>query len=159
MHVMEATRFSQLFWPEFVENEGCLFLARDLPLPRLSLATFQDATAVESLHNHVHILDEFEHGAALDGTDPSRGYYDAAHPDFMAACEAGKQIAAMWHAKLMLEYPDRRTRVYFTADDDPIVRFHCVRPNEPAWLDESGWQEQIRLERVLVLDSAVAPRR
>ena len=41
MHVMEATRFSQLFWPEFVENEGCLFWARDLPLPRLSLATFR----------------------------------------------------------------------------------------------------------------------
>ena len=153
MKVTDAGDIGTLFWPEFVEYEGGLFLVRTLPSPRPSLATYPDVTAAETLHNHVHILDEFDHGASLDGTDPTRGYWDQLHPDFLAACEVGKQVAAMWHAKLKLECPDRRTRVYFTTDDNPIVRFHCVRPAEPVWLEEDRWLREIKLGRILVLDS------
>lgn len=153
MRVIEAKALLPLLWPEFVEHEGGLFLAQALPSLRPSLAAYPDLTTAETLHNHIHILDEFDHGASLDGTDPSLGYWDKESPDFMAACEIGKQVAFMWHAKLMIEYPDRHTRVYFTSDDNPIVRFHCIRQDEPVWLEEGRWQNEIRLGQILILDS------
>jgi hypothetical protein len=159
MLVTEAKVLRQTFWPEFVEHEGGLFLSQALPIPHPSLAIYPDLTAAEVFYNHVHILDEFAHNASLDGSDPNRGYWDKTHPDFLAACDVGKWLAEMWHAKLKLEYPDRRTRVYFTSDDNPIVRFHCVRPDQFFWLEEARWLSEINAGRIIVFDSDASASR
>ena len=104
MLVIEAAALLPLCWPEFVERDGGIFLARKLPSP-LGISIHPDLTAAECACNHIHILDHFDHRASLDGSDADRGYWDAAHPDFLAACEIGGKMAAMWHAKLMHEWP------------------------------------------------------
>jgi hypothetical protein len=159
MRMTKVKALLPLFWPDFAEHEGGLFLASTLPQPRLSLDAYSDLTAAEAFHNHVHIPDEFDHDASLDGTNPEGAYWDNTHPDFLAACEIGRRMAVMWHAKLRLEHPNRRTRVYFTSDDNPVVRFHCVRPGESVWLDDAGWLLKIAAGRVVVFDSAAGPPR
>jgi hypothetical protein len=62
--------------------------------------------------------------------------YDVNHPDFADACELGKQMARMWAMKLKADFPRDRFRVYYTQYDNPIVRFHKVRENEPQWLSD-----------------------
>ena len=102
--------------------------ARDI-FPSLSEAEFN--------HNHTHVLDLFDHRAGLE----DEPFYDSRHPDFQAACEFGRLMAASWAAKLAEDFPGRRFRVYFTRDSDPIVRFHQVREREPAYLDPRDWPE------------------
>jgi hypothetical protein len=132
-----------------VEVGGGVFLREVDPA---GLSCFGDLTAAEAFCNHVHVLDLVEHGAGLDGSDPGRGYYDAAHPDFLAAFEASKLIAQCWQAKLARDFPGRRFRVYVCADDNPVVRFHTVRDNEAPWLDERDWAQAVAAGRVLVLE-------
>jgi hypothetical protein len=76
MHVIEVKRLRPMFWPEFVEHEGGLFLSQVLLFPRPSLAIYPELTAAEVFYNHLHILDEFGHSASLDGSDPSRGFWE-----------------------------------------------------------------------------------
>jgi hypothetical protein len=44
----------------------------------------------------------------------------------------------MWAAKLQHDFPRERFRVYYTQYDNPIVRFHRVRTNEPVWLTDEA---------------------
>jgi hypothetical protein len=60
-----AIAFSRLFWPEFVEHDGCVLFADFLPA---NYAGFMnnckgDRAAVERVMNHQHILDLFFHAA------------------------------------------------------------------------------------------------
>jgi hypothetical protein len=142
----------RIAWPSFVEVGGGIFLCETAPSDAAALGRYSDFTEAEAFCNHIHVLDLVEHGAGLDGSDPERGYYDAAHPDFLAASEAGKIIAQSWQAKLARDFPGRRFRVYFCADDNPVVRFHAVRDNEVPWLDERDWVQAVAAGRVLVLE-------
>ena len=36
--------------------------------------------------------------------------------------------------KLKADFPHNRFRVYYTQYDNPIVRFHMVRSDEPMWI-------------------------
>jgi hypothetical protein len=45
-------------------------------------------------------------------------------------------MAGMWAMKLKADFPRDRFRVYYTQYDNPIVRFHKVRENEPQWLSD-----------------------
>ncbi|QJX01209.1 hypothetical protein [Frigoriglobus tundricola] len=149
MKARNAVAILRVAWPSFVEVGGGVFLHEVDPA---GLGCFGDLTAAEAFCNHVHVLDFVEHGAGLDGSDPGRGYYDAAHPDFLAAFEAGTLIAQSWQAKLARDFPGRRFRVYFCADDNPVVRFHTVRDNETPWLDERDWAQAVAAGRVIVLE-------
>ena len=153
MTASDAETILRVAWPSFVEVGGGTFLREAAPSDAASLGRFYDLTAAEAFCNHVHVLDLVEHGAGLDGSDPERGYYDATHPDFLAASEAGKIIAQSWQAKLARDFPGRRFRVYFCADDNPVVRFHTVRDNEAPWLDERDWAQAVTAGRVLVLEA------
>ena len=68
------------------------------------------------------------------GLDETEEIYDESHPDFIAACELGKTVARMWALKLKADFPNEHFRVYYTQYDNPIVRFHKVRPHEHVWL-------------------------
>lgn len=102
-------------------------------------------TETECFINHTHLLDKFRNGATSERRDAvSHDFevveeaYDVNHPDFVGACELGKQIARMWATKLKSDFPLDRFRVYYTQYDNPIVRFHKVRENETVWLDDDA---------------------
>lgn len=146
MHIIDASGFAKWFWPTFVVNDGLVFLELAKGNTTYDTDLFPDRTTIESFFNHMHILDVFENDAAI--TDEP--FWNANHPHFKLACELGRTLAHSWAHKLSLDFPNRWFRVYYTREDNPIVRFHQVHAGEPPWLDshplESGE------ERVLILN-------
>ena len=108
-------------------------------------------TGWEAFANHQHILDLFEHQA--NKTGDTEDFYIPTHPDFIAACVFGKKLAQIWFSKLQMDFPQYRFRVYYTEEDDPIVRFHRVRVDEPPWLSEQNYENEIAQGKVIVLKS------
>lgn len=140
--VRTASQLLRLFWPDFIEINECVFAAFQCsggPIHELS----EGKTETECFINHTHIFDEFRNSATVehrnvvtDGFDVVEETYDPAHPDFAAACEIGPRMARMWALKLKADFPHQRFRVYYTQYDNPIVRFHRVRPSEHVWLTD-----------------------
>jgi hypothetical protein len=135
-NVSAALKVSQILWPDFVEEHGCVFLGRHSgsnPPP-----ASDTATGWESFINHTHILDEFDNSAEkIVGEDV---IYREDHPDFISACELGRRMALLWALKLKSDFPSERFRVYYTQYDNPIVRFHRVRDGESYWLTDEALQ-------------------
>jgi hypothetical protein len=144
--VKTASEVLHVFWPDFVEIDGCFYAAFQCsggPMKQLS----DGKTETECFINHTHILDEFLNRATLsqrehvsEELDAVDETYDTSHPDFIEACEIGREMARMWALKLKAEFPQHRFRVYYTQYDNPIVRFHMVRNDERCWLTD----EQLR---------------
>jgi hypothetical protein len=145
--IQSATRLAAVFWPIFEERFECVFLAGQAVDPA---QVKMDRTGAEASANHVHLFDLFSHGVTWN----EETSYDITHPDFVAACELGKLLARAWWSKLGLDYPGQRFRVYYTERDEPIVRFHCFRRDEPTWLDEATWGAEIARGEVIVLDTS-----
>jgi hypothetical protein len=146
-----------LFQPSFEERHGCVFLAGQSADPA-ALGT--DRTGAEAFANHVHVLDLFTHSASVDGDRRGdRRWYDQTSADFVAACALGKALAWAWFCKLKADYPQYRFRVYYTEQDNPIVRFHRVRVGEGVWLSEADWSEAVVMGEVLVFDTEDDRRR
>ena len=143
--IRTATNVAQILWPDFIEVNDCVFLdffdgenPGELP---------QGKTETECFINHMHLFDEFGNKAATENrthnsevVDVVEETYDINHPDFIAACDLGLKIARMWAVKLKLDFPRDRFRVYYTQYDNPIVRFHKVRSDEPEWLSDDALQ-------------------
>jgi hypothetical protein len=114
----------------------------------------------EAFVNHTHILDEFAHKSDVteqhqiarcvdgdkDSFDDWEIRYLETHPDFIAACELGKAAAKLWALKLCHDFPKDRFRVYYTEYDNPIIRFHKVRIDEPEWLTDEYLATATRLD-------------
>jgi hypothetical protein len=142
--VRTAIHLLRLLWPDFVEVNGCVFAAFQLhggPIEELK----EGKTETECFINHTHLLDEFRNAATSEHRDAvSHGFevvdeaYDVNNPDFVGACELGKQLARMWATKLKWDFPQHRFRVYYTQYDNPIVRFHKVREGETVWLADDA---------------------
>jgi len=102
-----AIAFSRLFWPEFVEHDGCVLSAG------FSLATYNDflsackgdRAAVEAVMNHQHILDLFCH-AASTATAAQLVYI-------------GRILRDIFQVKLKNDFPTRTFLVSF--DDGPFA--------------------------------------
>ena len=140
-----------IVWPEFIELNGAIVRNDG---SQVTGAEGLDKTGFEALASHQHILDLFLHQAGREGDEgEAKGFWIPTHPDFIAACEFGKKLAQVWFAKLQQDFPHYRFRVYYTQDDEPIVRFHRVRDDEPAWLSEEDWEPDIADGKVIVLDS------
>ena len=143
-----------IFWPEFVELDGCIFLAWTNPHNMTDETLKFDNTGKEATWNHTHMEDLFKHKAGLQPInmdDPC--YFDSEHPDFLLLCEMGKALAQMWYLKLRNDFPYYDFRVYYTEKDNPIVRFHRVWPDEHVWLDESHWSEAIESGEIIIYDT------
>lgn len=132
-------------WPEFIEENGCIFASFHGGSPSLA---GDDKTGTECFINHTHIMDEFLNEAVFrtrkrlsKELEEVEKIYDESHPDFIIACELGKTMARMWAIKLKSDFPNERFRVYYTQYDNPIVRFHKVRPNEKVWLSDTDLLE------------------
>ena len=134
--VRAALTVSRLLWPDFVVEHGCVFLGGHSgtnPPP-----ADDTATGWESFVNHTHIFDEFKNDASA--FDSEEVVFNELHLDFISACELGQRIAKLWALKLKLDFPNERFRVYYTQYDNPIVRFHKVRDDEPQWLPDEALQ-------------------
>ena len=135
-----ASELLQVFWPDFIEQSGCVFAAFH---GEAGPAGSDTKTAWECFINHTHVMDEFVNNATFQHReniskelDEIEEIYDESHPDFVRACELGKTMARMWAIKLKADFPNEQFRVYYTQYDNPIVRFHKVRPNEDVWLTD-----------------------
>ncbi len=102
----QAIAYAELFWPSFVEHDGCILLA-----DRYEPANFQgwmestkgDRRAVEAVLNHTHILDLF----LGSETEPTRDQI----------VHLGATLKEMWTAKLNGEFPGRPIVVSFPSDE------------------------------------------
>jgi hypothetical protein len=112
----------QYLWPDFVVRRNCVFLEISAPKGKVHWSSFHDRTAVESFYNHLHV-DE------LRTIKRNRSIKDS------SICALGHAVAAAWAAKLAVEFPRRSFWVYYTNENDPIVRFHSQHQNEQPWLN------------------------
>lgn len=142
----DAMDVARLLWPCFEERDGAVIVADLVGERSTPVCSFPSLTEAEILINHVHILDCFKNSAVSD----SEPFYDANHPDFKRACALGVLVAQCWAAKLHLDYPERTFRVFYTQQDNPIVRFHQLRNGEPQFLDEADWSDEVKDGRVVI---------
>jgi hypothetical protein len=143
--VQAASQLARLFWPDFLEKDGQIFLAWAAPdqaEPMGGSHEIVDRTSLEAAYNHVDLLNLFNVQAVLPGS-----------PEYIAACELGRRLAQMWFQKLSMDYPGRRFRVYYTQEERPLVLFHRVWPEEPYWLDKFDFIPEVRQGRIVVYDT------
>ncbi len=92
---------SRLFWPDFVEREGCVFFAD------FSIESYRgfmdpcqgDRRRVEAVMNHVHILEYFTHP------------YGSATAEQIVYL--GRLLKNIWQTKLAHDFPSRQFVVSF----------------------------------------------
>jgi hypothetical protein len=159
--VTTAAHLLRFLWPEFTEIRGMYFLKSFAPtsarVGELLKEFNGNRTEVEAFCNHHHMADIFQHRFGLE--KPTQDvFWDDSHPDFRRACEVARAMAQMWYHKLKTEFPSRRFRVYYTQQDNPIVRFHMVRPEEAVWTRESDNSDAIAGE-ILIYDTITRPSR
>ena len=92
----QAIAFTDLFWPDFIEHDGCILRA-----DRFDEANYQewlkstkgDRGAVEAVINHTHLTDLFAH----QDLQPTREQL----------VKLGCILKEMWQAKLNRDFPSR----------------------------------------------------
>jgi hypothetical protein len=147
IHVNTARQYADLFWPEFVVVDDCVFLKSEWEInPHLYDRDYP--TQSESDMSHTHVLDLVQHGAGLE----HEPWFDEDHPDFVAACQLGKTMCRMWAAKLLLDFPQDDFRVYFHGFD-PIVRFHKIRSGVQNLMEDEHCADRIRDGSILIVDT------
>ncbi|MGE3540683.1 MAG: hypothetical protein AB7N91_24990 [Candidatus Tectimicrobiota bacterium] len=113
-----AIAFSTLYWPEFIDVEGCVLLRE-----RYEAANFQewweklngDMSKIEAVINHVHLWDLF----VLDENVPDKALEDLA-----------RILALCWRCALQEQFPKRIFDVHVVADDTeygPTISFSTIR--------------------------------
>jgi hypothetical protein len=101
-----AVGYSRLFWPDFVEHEGCVFFAG------FSAESYRgfvaqcdgDRRRVEAVMNHRHVFAHFSHA---DGSATAE-----------QVVYLGRVLKDIWQAKLARDFPGRRFVVRF--DEGPF---------------------------------------
>lgn len=134
----QGAAVAHLLWPDFVEEGGAVFLRSGRLAAAVRLSSFRNLVEAECFVNHVHILDEFEHDAGLD----EEPFWNSGHDDFKRAVALAAIIAEVWAARLARDFPDQSFAVFATRDDNPIVRFHKIRP------DLALYQDSCDIERL-----------
>ena len=100
----QAVAYAELFWPAFVEYDGCVLLAEPDPanFRDWMASTNGDRRAVEAVLNHRHVTDLFgERGAGMSREQ---------------VVHLGRRLRDMWAAKLARDFPARRFVVSFPED-------------------------------------------
>lgn len=101
-----AIGYGELFWPDFVEFDGCIFF--DFAFSEENFRgwmkqTNDDRRAVEAVINHQHILDLFS-GSEHEPTRQQVVYL-------------GRLLRDIWSAKLQRDFPGRQIVVSFPEGD------------------------------------------
>lgn len=118
-NVEVAIVFTKLFWPDFVEHEGGIFLSEAFNIQtydRWKAQLGNDITSIERVMNHQHI-DDILPGSDKVGADNL--YY------------LGQAIAQMWESRLKLLYAHRNFQVCCNRDENTVVvTFYQVRDTD-----------------------------
>lgn len=104
-----ALAFTKLFWPDFVEHEGGIFLSEAFNsqiYEQWKVQMGNDIASIERVMNHQHI-DDILPGAENVSTEN-------------LFC-LGQAIAQMWESRLNLLYPHRRFKVSCNQEDHTVV--------------------------------------
>ena len=104
-----AIAFTKLFWPDFVEHEGGIFLSEAFNsqiYEQWKIELGNDVAAIEQVMNHQHI-DDILPGAENASTDN--------------LLYLGQALAQMWESRLKSLYPQRRFQVKCDRDEDTVV--------------------------------------
>jgi hypothetical protein len=112
--------YAELLWPDFVEHDGCILRAGfgEENYRGFLEANAGDKRAVETVINHVHIIDLI-HGAYESGPTDEQSLY------------LGRLLKEMWQAKLAQEFPARRFVVTFDEEGDSVYDFVVTFHQEP----------------------------
>ena len=100
-----AIAYGCLFWPEFIEHDGCVFRAAGFEKKNYRSwlwQTCRNKTATEKVMNHVHIADLFP---------------NAPRPTKQQMIYFGRLLRELWACKLRRDFPDRSITVYFFDED------------------------------------------
>ena len=104
--------YGNLFWPEFLEYDDCVFLAHrftDENYRAFMAQTSGDKRAVETVMNHTHILD-------ICNPEP--------RPTREMVLYVGKLLKDVWGAKLDRDFPTRRITVSFPEEhQDDLLQY------------------------------------
>ena len=151
IHIQQGLELARgLFWPRFMLKDKAVLLDHPAVHKSTPVSAFENLSEAEMFLNHIHILDWFEHSADLS----QEPWWDQQHPDFEAACEFGLLLARAWAVKLRQDFAGQEFGVFYTRNDNPIVRFHKIRTGEPVFLDESSHAADIEARNVLILRTA-----
>jgi hypothetical protein len=101
-----AVGYGRLFWPDFVEHEGCVFFADFSPDSYRGFMEYckGDRQRVEAVMNHRHVFDYFSHSGG-SATEEQVVYL-------------GRVLRDVWQTKLARDFPGRRFIVRF--DEGPF---------------------------------------
>ena len=143
--IRSATTVSKVLWPEFVVVNDLVFFSWAAP-EMVDLNMWYDKTEVEQYLNHTHVLDLFSHRTYLD-EDP---WIDQSHEDFKLSCEFGVMWVETVAEKLAKDFPDRNFWVYYTEQDNPIIRFHQDHPKEIPWLRKENFLAEIEKGTIII---------
>lgn len=110
-----AIAYLTLFWPEFIEYEGCVFIGREPP------ETYQEwkekfkgnVKSIEEMLNHHHLFDVF----GLKQGTPEQILF------------LGRKLKELWFLKLTRDYPDKKFIVeldkkFDQETDNPEITFY-----------------------------------
>ena len=134
-------------WPALVEINSAVFLAADLPPAGPDMQSFSDRTAAEAFYNHIHILD------LLSLSDSRRHKIMRTASGRTLVDDISHMIVDMWRTKLQRDFPAYHFRLYLTREEEPILRFHVLRTDEPPWLDLADWQAHLSNGTLAIYDS------
>ena len=96
--------YQEIFWPNFVEHDGCIFLDFDENIYQQWLRrTGGDKQKIESVMNHRHILDFLP--KAVES------------PTHSLVVLFGQLLRDVWDAKLRRDFPERKFCVRFPSDE------------------------------------------
>jgi hypothetical protein len=104
--------YREIFWPEFVEYDGCIFLGfdktTDETIYRQWLKQMNgDKRRVEAMMNHRHIVDLLP--ASVD------------KPTQNLIVEFGKIIKELWDVKLKRDFPAKSFCISFPLEESEIL--------------------------------------
>jgi hypothetical protein len=139
-----ALKISNLYWPNFVEQGGAIFLESAL---ENSYGIPEDPMEAECFVNSIHLLDIFKNDASLD----NEPYWNFKHPDFISAFELCLKLAEMWASKLSNDFPNSQFVIICTKYDNPMIRFHKLREDGKLYFNPSDWIAEIKNGSVKII--------
>jgi hypothetical protein len=123
-----AGAFSKLFWPDFVEVEGCIFLGERYPKLKMAPERFKELIrenppSLEFLVNNVNTAYIFaDNGIGID---------EQVFPQELFVYLA-QVLLVCWKHALAEAFPDRKFEFFYHVEDDlvdPKITFWQVRPD------------------------------
>jgi hypothetical protein len=144
-----ALALAEIFWPTFVREGEATFVRSLRADARQALDSFESALDAEAFVNHLHVLDLLRHSASL----PDEPWWDSEHADFVNACRLGVLLCEAWTAKLRADFPEEDFAVFYTQQDNPVVRFHRIRADGQLWLDPGNSRPMFDSGAALLLTS------